>query len=188
LETKLALHSIYFATAQPFPNKPKGGLLPSQEQILVTLAQDFTEYLKYKPDAHLILGAHADSRGTADYNQRLTERRLARATDTLVANGVPADHIDAKSFGEENQLTADQIKEQIADNPDLSPDDRKQMLNNLKVMVLANNRRIDVTLSTTGEQSTRRYPFNAKDFLALINTKDVEKKTNGAEKKAPVKK
>src|SRR5579863_7186885 len=89
LETKLSLHSIYFATAQPFATKPKGGLLPSQEQILVTLAQDFTEYLKYKPDAHLILGAHADSRGTAEYNQHLTERRLARATDTLVGNGVP---------------------------------------------------------------------------------------------------
>jgi hypothetical protein len=35
---------------------------------------------------------------------------------------------------------------------------------------------VDVTLSTTGEQSTRRYPFNAKDYLALINTKGVEKK------------
>jgi hypothetical protein len=35
---------------------------------------------------------------------------------------------------------------------------------------LANNRRVDVTLSTTGQQSTRRYPFNARDFLALINT------------------
>jgi hypothetical protein len=50
------------------------------------------------------------------------------------------------------------------------------MLNNLQVMVLANNRRVDFTLSTTGEQSTRRYPFNAKDYLALINTKGVEKK------------
>jgi hypothetical protein len=48
-------------------------------------------------------------------------------------------------------------------------------------MVLANNRRVDVTLSTTGQQSTRLYPFNAKDFLALISLK-------GGEKKPPVKK
>jgi hypothetical protein len=48
-------------------------------------------------------------------------------------------------------------------------------------LVLANNRRVDVTLSTTGQKSTHRYPFNAKDYLALINTK-------GAEKKATVKK
>jgi hypothetical protein len=55
------------------------------------------------------------------------------------------------------------------------------MLRNLRVLVLANNRRVDVTLSTTGQQSVRRYPFNAKDFLALISTK-------GGEKKPPVKK
>ena len=188
LETRLALHSIYFATAQPTVSNSKRGLLPSQEQILLTLAQDFTEYLKYKPDAHLILAAHADPRGSAKYNKALTERRLARATDTLVGNGVPADHIDAQSFGKEDQLSADQIKQQIADNPDLSPEDRKQMLGNLTVMVLANNRRIDVTLSTTGQESTRRYPFNAKDFLALINTKDLEKKPKAAQKKPPVKK
>jgi hypothetical protein len=48
-------------------------------------------------------------------------------------------------------------------------------------MVLANNRRVDVSLNTTGQQSTHRYPFNAKDYLALISTK-------GGEKKPPVKK
>jgi hypothetical protein len=36
---------------------------------------------------------------------------------------------------------------------------------------LANNRRVDVTLSTTGEQSVRRFPFNAKDALTLMNRK-----------------
>jgi hypothetical protein len=76
----------------------------------------------------------------------------------------------------EDQLTADQIRELIAQNPDLSPADRQRMLNNLQVMVLANNRRVDVTLNTTGQQSTRLYPFNAKDFLELISTKSGEKK------------
>jgi hypothetical protein len=64
----------------------------------------------------------------------------------------------------------------MADNPDLSADERQRMMRNLQVLVLANNRRVDVTLSTTGQQSIRRYPFNAKDFLALISTKGVEKK------------
>ena len=49
-----------------------------------------------------------------------------------------------KAFGEENQLTADQIKQQMADNPDLSPDERQKMMSNLQVLVLANNRRVDV--------------------------------------------
>jgi hypothetical protein len=56
------------------------------------------------------------------------------------------------------------------------------MLNNLQVMILANNRRVDVSLSTTGQQSTHRYPFNAKDFLALINTKGGESKTQAEQK------
>jgi len=176
LETRLALHSIYFATARPTTGNPTGGLVGSQEQILARLAADFTRYMTFRPEAHLILGGHADARGSAEFNKGLTERRVERTKSYLVEHGVPADHLDTRSFGEENQLTADQIKEQIADNPDLTPDDRQQMLNNLQVMVLANNRRVDVTLSTTGQKSTHRYPFNAKDFLALSSTKGGDSK------------
>jgi len=181
LEAKLDLHSIYFQTAQPYARNPTGGLLASQEQILLTLATDFAKYLQYRPDAHLILGGHADPRGSAEYNKTLTERRVERTKAFLVENGVPADHLETRSFGDEQPLTAEQIKEQIAQNPDLTPADRQQMLSNLRVVVLANNRRVDVSLSTTGQQSTHRYPFNAKDYLALISTK-------GGEKKSPAKK
>jgi outer membrane protein OmpA-like peptidoglycan-associated protein len=181
LEAKLALHSIYFPTARPSAENPEGGLVDSQAGILKTLAADFKSYLRYKPDAHLILGGHADPRGSAEYNKALTQRRVELTKNFLVEHGVPADHFETRSFGKEDQLTADQVKEQIAQNPELTPDDRHQMLNNLSVLVLANNRRVDVTLSTTGQQSTRGYPFNAKDYLALINPK-------GGEKKPPVKK
>jgi outer membrane protein OmpA-like peptidoglycan-associated protein/opacity protein-like surface antigen len=176
LEAKLALHSIYFATARPTAENPEGGLVDSQAEILKTLAEDYKSYLKYMPDAHLILSGHADPRGTPEYNKGLTERRVGRTKSFLVEHGVPENHIETRAFGEEDQLTADQIKEQMAQNPDLTPADRQKMLNNLRVMVLANNRRVDVTLSTTGQQSVRRYPFNAKDFLALISLKGGEKK------------
>jgi hypothetical protein len=181
LEARLALHSIYFQTARPLEANPNGGLVDSQEKILRTLAQDFTTYLKYSPDAHLILGGYADNRGTVEYNRGLTERRVARTKNYLREHGVPADHLDTRSFGEQHNLTVEQVKEQIAQNPDVTPNERQQMLNNLRVMVLANNRRVDVSLSTTGQQSTHRYPFNAKDYLALINTK-------GGEKTRPAKK
>jgi outer membrane protein OmpA-like peptidoglycan-associated protein/opacity protein-like surface antigen len=181
LEAKLALHSIYFQTARPTAENPEGGLLDSQAEILKTLAADFKSYLKYKPDAHLILGGHADPRGSEEYNKALTQRRVERTKNFLVEHGVPADHFETRSYGKEDQLTVEQTKELIAQNPDLNPADRQKMLKNLQVMVLANNRRVDVTLSTTGQQSTRLYPFNAKDFLALISPK-------GGEKKPPVKK
>jgi len=176
LESRLALHTIYFATARPTIEHPERGLLDSQADILEKLAADFARYLKYRPDAHLILSGHADPRGGPEYNKGLTDRRVGRAKDFLVEHGVPADHIDTKSFGEEQQLSPDEIKQQMADNPDLTPEERQQLMKNFKVLVLANNRRVDITLSTTGQQSVRRYPFNAKDFLALISPKGGETK------------
>jgi outer membrane protein OmpA-like peptidoglycan-associated protein/opacity protein-like surface antigen len=182
LEAKLALHSIYFQTARPTSENPGGGLLDSQADILKALAEDFKNYLKYRPDAHLILAGHADPRGSVEYNKALTERRVERTKNFLVEHGVPTDHIETRALGKEDQLSADQIKEQMADNPDLSPEERQKMLRNLNVLVLANNRRVDVTLSTTGQQSVRRYPFNAKDFLALISPAGGEKKPPAAKK------
>jgi outer membrane protein OmpA-like peptidoglycan-associated protein len=182
LEVKLALHSIYFPTARPTVEKPDGGLVESQANILVILAQDFTKYLTYKPDAHLILGGHADHRGSEEYNKGLTERRVDRTKSFLIEHGIPADHIETRSFGKDENLTEGQVKQLMDQDPDLSPDERNQMLSHLSVLVMANNRRVDVTLSTTGEQSVRRYPFNAKDYLALISTSGGEK-TTGAKKR-----
>ena len=185
LETRLALHSIYFQTSRPLEAKPNEGLVDSQEKILRTLADDFKKYMKYSPDAHLILGGYADNRGSVEYNRGLTERRVARTKDYLVEHGVPADHIETRSFGEQNNLSAEQVKEQILQNPDVTPNERQQMLNNLRVMVLANNRRVDVSLSTTGQQSTHRYPFNARDYLALISTKGGESERKRPARKKP---
>ncbi len=176
LEAKLALHSIYFQTARPTVDNPDGGLVESQEGILKTLAEDYVAYLKYKPDAHLILSGHADMRGSPAYNQALTERRVERARSFLIAHGVKEDHIELRPLGQNEQLTSDEVKVQIAQNPDLTEADKEQMLKNLPVMVLANNRRLDISLSTTGQESTHRYPFNAKDYLTLISTAGTGKK------------
>ncbi len=77
----------------------------------------------------------------------------------------------------------------MQDNPELTAEDRQKMLKNLAVIVLANNRRVDVSLSTTGQQSVRRYPFNAKDALALISAKggDTQKTKTPATRKRPKK-
>jgi outer membrane protein OmpA-like peptidoglycan-associated protein len=174
LEGRLSLHSIYFQTARPTVENPTGGLLDSQQKILMALAADFQSYLTFSPNAHLVLGGHADPRGSEEYNKALTERRVVRTKSFLVDHGVPEADIDTQSFGKDDELNAEQVKEQIAANPNLTPADRKELMNNLAVMVLANNRRVDVSLSTTGQQSTRRYPFNAADFLTLINSKDVK--------------
>ncbi|GAC1670117.1 MAG: hypothetical protein PVS2B2_00400 [Candidatus Acidiferrum sp.] len=175
LEKRLDLHSIYFQTSRSTVANPNAGLVRSQEKILATLTVDFKRYQTFRPEAHLILGGHADERGSEEYNKTLTQRRVERTRNFLVEHGVIATAIETRSFGKDDQLSAAQIKEQIGQNEDLTPDDRQEMLDNLQVMVLANNRRVDVALSTTRQRSTHHYPFNAKDYLALISTKGGEK-------------
>ena len=171
LELKLALHSIYFPTAQPSVARPNGGLLASQAGTLDTLASDFKQYLTYKPDAHLILGGHADIRGSKEYNQALSERRVARTRSYLVEKGVPADHLDTKAYGEEQNMSDEEVKKLLQEDTELSAAEKDKLLKNLLTVRLANNRRVDVTLSSTGEQSVRRFPFNAHDALTLLSRK-----------------
>jgi hypothetical protein len=176
LETRLNLHSIYFVTAFPRPANPKGGLLPSQQKTLITLATDFKSYLELKPDAHLILGGHADHRGSAEYNQALTERRVSRVKSFLVEQGVPEADIETKSFGKEDNLTDDQVKGEVENNPELTPGERERVLKNIVTIRMASNRRVDVTLSTTGQTSVRQFPFNSTDSLTLIGGREGEAK------------
>jgi len=177
LERRLSLHSIYFQTGRPTLSDPTGGVLASQEQILTTLARDFKEYLGARPDAHLTLEGHADPRGSAQYNQILTERRVDRTNSFLIGQGVPAANIEVEAFGDEQNLSDDAVRKAVQQNPELSEGERQMLLNNMRSIILASNRRVDIVLSTTGQQSLRQYPFNAKDFLVLISTQGEGTKT-----------
>jgi hypothetical protein len=188
LEAKLALHSIYFPTLQPTVAKPTGGLMTSQAGTLDALASDFIQYLKYRPDAHLILEGHADIRGAKDFNIKLSERRVERTKNYLVEKGVPADHLETRAFGFEKNMTSEEVKKLIEADTDLSPAEKQKILKNLLTVRLANNRRVDVTLSTTGEQSVRRFPFSAKDALTLLSRSGGETTKKKTAAPAPPKK
>jgi outer membrane protein OmpA-like peptidoglycan-associated protein len=171
LEARLALHSVFFPTAQPKAAHPEGGLVESQQQTLKTLAEDFKGYLAIKPEAHLVLTGHADVRGTQEYNQALTERRVNRAKQFLVEQGIAEDHIETRAVGKEQELSQDEVKNLIQNNPDLTDSERQRILHDLTTIVLAQNRRVDITLTTTGQQSVKLYPFNAEDSITLLDEK-----------------
>jgi len=179
LEARLALHSVFFPTAQPRATKPEGGLVDSQQQTLKTLAADFKGYLAIKPEAHLVLTGHADVRGTEEYNQALTERRVGAAKEFLIEQGIAGDHIDTQAVGKEQELSQDEVKVLIQNNPNLTDSERQRILNDLSTIVLAQNRRVDITLTTTGQQSVKLYPFNAEDSITLL-----DEKATGAKKHA----
>ena len=192
LEARLALHSVYFPTAQPTPQKPEGGLLPGQQKVLINLATDFKKYLEAKPDAHITLEGHADHRGTVEFNQALTERRVGRVKSFLIEQGVPAGDIDTKALGKEHNLTTEEVKQSIEQNTELTTEERKRALSRITVIRMASNRRVDITLNSAGqtETSVRQFPFNAADALTLIGGRESEMKKTAkpAPKKKPVKK
>ena len=188
LESRLALHSIYFPTAMPPANNPNGGLVPSQRQTLTALAADFKKYLESRPDAHLILEGHADIRGSDAYNQALSERRVNSTKHFLIEQGVPEANIETKAFGKQRNMSDQEVTQAIENNPDVTPEERQRSLRNLRTIRLASNRRVDVTLSTTGQSSVRQFPFNAADALTLIGGREGAAKKKVAPKKSAPKK
>jgi outer membrane protein OmpA-like peptidoglycan-associated protein len=169
LELRLALHSIYFPTAQPTANDPMEGLLSSQKDMLISLASDFKQYLVSRPDAHLTLEGHADIRGSEQYNQALSQRRVESAKRFLTDRGVPAANIETNAVGMRENLTDLQVKDAVEHNTELTPAEQQKALENITTIRLASNRRVDITLSTTGQQSVRQFPFNVGDSLALLS-------------------
>jgi len=169
VEAKLAIRSIYFPTALPLPTAPDKGLTESQQTTLFSLASDFKEYLASKPDAHLELQGHADRRGKPKYNQALSERRVEITKRFLVGLGIPEANLVTKAYGEEDNLTPEQVKQLVEQHPNLSQEQKDKILSNLKVVTLAQNRRVDITLTGTGQQSVRQFPFNAEDALTLLS-------------------
>jgi hypothetical protein len=80
------------------------------------------------------------------------------------------------------------MKASVEQNPQLTKEERARTLRNMRTIILASNRRVDVRLSTTGEVPTREYPFNAEDALTLIGGRTPVKGAAPAKKAAPKKK
>lgn len=168
-EIQLTMRSVYFPSNKPRSVKSEAALLPSEREALQSIAVAFKTYLTAKPDAHLELSGHADKRGPASYNQALSERRAELAKRFLVEQGIPETNLETHAYGKGQNLTIDQVKQLLEQNPDLSAAEREKALARIQTVVLANNRRVDITLMTTGQESARTYPFNATDYRALVD-------------------
>jgi hypothetical protein len=114
----------------------------------------------------------------------LSERRVARVKSFLVEKGVPEANIETQAYGKQRNLTLDEVKQSIENNPELTAEERQRALKRIGVLKLASNRRVDVTLKTAGqtESSVRRFPFNAADALTLIGGRQGEAKKKPAKK------
>jgi hypothetical protein len=78
------------------------------------------------------------------------------------------------------------VKSAVERNPELSTEERQKLLDHMNTIILASNRRVDITLSNAGQtaqQSVREYPFNAADSLALLDTSKTGKAASHSAKK-----
>ena len=146
--------------------------MESQQETLFSLASAFKKYLADRPNAHLVLEGHADHRGKAKFNEALSERRVEITRRFLVGLGIPAANLETKAYGIEENMTKEQVKQLVEQHSNLSQEQKDKILSNLRVVTLAQNRRVDITLSSTGRQSNRQFAFNAEDSLTLLGPKE----------------
>jgi OmpA family/PEGA domain len=160
----VTLQSIFYPTDYPDKSHPQVGLVKSQQAALSTLADGFKKYLEYDPDAKLSVEAHADERGSKDFNQDLSERRVERIKAYLVEQGISSDKIETAAYGKEQPMPEATVKDLEDTNPVKAP---KMRMREKRTSWLAYNRRADIILMPSGKKSAQFYP-NGADDVGLI--------------------
>jgi len=160
----VTLASLFYPTAYPVRRHPKVGLVSSQEKTLAKAASTFKNNEQYAQQDKLMVVGHADTRGPKKYNEALSARRAEAAKSYLVSQGIPADKIETRAEGKDSQLTEEQVMNLQSQDPQTQP---AWMKNKKKATWLAYNRRVDVILEPTGQESTEAYPNDAPDARVL---------------------
>ena len=161
----VTLASIFYPTNYPRPRHPKIGLVATEKTALSDAASRFEKHEQYANDhASLMVVGHADVRGSRNYNLKLSERRAQLVKSYLVAHGIPADKIQTRAEGKRQELSKQEVSTlQVED----AQKPEKWMMHHSSATWLAYNRRVDVVLEPTGEQSMETFPNDASDARIL---------------------
>jgi outer membrane protein OmpA-like peptidoglycan-associated protein len=84
---------VYFDLNSSYLNAKSKGVLDSLKNILEEI-----------PTLKLKITSHTDARGTSSYNDWLSQRRVDKTKEYLVASGVAADRLTAEAYGESKLL------------------------------------------------------------------------------------
>src|SRR6476661_2027312 len=141
----------------------KATLLPSSYPKLQEIVRIMGEY----PDYSLSIAGHTDSKGADDYNLRLSYDRAASARTYMLSQGVPAERIESRGYGETKP---------IADNAS----DAGRAL----------NRRVDFDPYLTGDPNPAEQKYGAAPTIAELKQTPagVPSVKKAPAKKAPAKK
>jgi OOP family OmpA-OmpF porin len=130
VKTAITLEGVNFAFN-------KADLTPDSRPILDTVADG----LKKHPRVKVEIQGHTDSVGRAEYNLKLSQRRAQTVQNYLLADGVSADQLMAKGYGETQPVASNATDEGRAKN------------RRVVMYVLANPSDVDVKGQGTAEQS-----------------------------------
>ncbi len=72
--------------------------------------------LRENPKLRLEIGGHTDSDGTVEHNDQLSNARAQAVVDHLIANGIAPDRLQAKGYGSNQGLVANDTEEHKAQN------------------------------------------------------------------------
>ena len=77
-----------------------------------TALDELVKLLNENPNVTIELSAHTDNRGSAQYNERLSQRRAESVVNYLISHGIAADRLTPKGYGEDKPKT---IKRKVAE-------------------------------------------------------------------------
>jgi len=99
LHMQIELEKVFPQKMMVIPNiyydYDKATLRPESKLVLDSILIFFKE----NPDLTVELGSHTDSRGSDEYNNKLSQARAQSAVDYLVEKGIPRDRLVAKGYG-----------------------------------------------------------------------------------------
>jgi outer membrane protein OmpA-like peptidoglycan-associated protein len=74
------------------------------------------DFLKKTPGVKVEIAGHTDNTGSAQYNMELSAKRAGAVVDYLIENGIQAERLFAKGYGEELPLADNETEEGRAMN------------------------------------------------------------------------
>jgi hypothetical protein len=107
---------------------------------------------------------HADVRGPKKYNLALSEMRAELVKNYLVSQGIAGDKIETRAEGKDSQLDEQRVENLQSQDPQKP---QKWMNSRKKATWLAYNRRVDIILEPSGQESFEAYPNDAPDARVL---------------------
>jgi len=106
------LRGVEFKFDHPQPGEKLIPALKAPTAASVQILDEAVDTLKRNPDVRVEVDGHTDSKGTAAYNQKLSERRAHGVYEYLLSHGVPASQITGeKGFGKDKPIDTNDTAE-----------------------------------------------------------------------------